>query len=147
MHNYTNNCRKEKEPCQSTALDHKMYVGFSGGDDGNRTRVRKPIHTTFYGCSLFFTFPCIIVNKHTMMLGSLQYTARTQALSCGVHHWSTPYPKPWYSSARRAAIKQLLIQNYCCRLILKRAPFKEICASLPAYHASKSPSKPLHPHK
>ena len=77
---------KEKEPCINTALRHKMYVGLSGGDDGNRTRVRKPIHTTFYGCSLFLTFPRVIVNKHTITLGSLQYTARTQALSCGVHH-------------------------------------------------------------
>ena len=69
-----------------TKIPNGILIYGGGGDDGNRTRVRKPIHTTFYGCSLLLTFPRIIVNKHTMMLGSLQYTARTQALSCGVRH-------------------------------------------------------------
>jgi len=30
---------------------------FSGGGDGNRTRVRKPFGTTFSGCRLSFEFP------------------------------------------------------------------------------------------
>ena len=40
---------------------------------------------------------------------------------------STPLPEPWYSRARRAAAlrQPLPVQNYRCRLILKRVPFKE----------------------
>lgn len=62
-----------------------LYVGLAGGDDGNRTRVRKPIRTTFYERSLLLTFPRIIGNKHPIKLGSLQYTLETQALLQRVH--------------------------------------------------------------
>lgn len=127
--------------CGTTSL----YVGLAGGDDGNRTRVRKSIRMNFYECSLLLTFPRIIGNKHPIKLSSLQYTLETQALPQCVHRWSTPKPKPRYSSAGRAALKQLLIQNYCCRLILKRCRFKRWHKPLLAYHVSKSPSKPLHP--
>ena len=33
---------------------------FSGGGDGNRTRVRKSIHAVFSGCSLFAEFPTLV---------------------------------------------------------------------------------------
>ena len=56
-----------------------------GGDDGNRTRVRKSIRMNFYECSLLLTFPRIIGNKHPTMLSSLQYTYGTQALPECVH--------------------------------------------------------------
>lgn len=56
-----------------------------GGDDGNRTRVRKPIHTTFYEHSLLLTFPQISANRHALIIGSLQYIMQTQALLHDVH--------------------------------------------------------------
>ena len=34
-----------------------------GGDGGNRNRVRKPILTTFYECSLSIEFPDLICRK------------------------------------------------------------------------------------
>lgn len=136
---------KEKSSCISTETFLPAGASPPGGDDGNRTRVRKPIRMNFYECSLLLTFPRVIGNKHPTMLSSLQYTDGTQALPECVHRWSTPKPKPRYSSAGRAAIKQLLIQNYCCRLILKRCRFKRWHKPLLAYHVSKSPSKPLHP--
>ena len=70
-------------------------------------------------------FPHALANKHALALGSLQYIRRLQASPSDVHHQSTPVPMPWYSQDRRALTKQQLIQNYCCRLILKRTPFKE----------------------
>jgi len=33
------------------------FVFFNGGDGGNRNRVRKPIPTNFYECSLLFVIP------------------------------------------------------------------------------------------
>lgn len=136
---------KEKSSCISTETFLPAGASPPGGDDGNRTRVRKSIRTTFYERSLLLTFPRIIGNKHPIKLGSLQYTLGTQALPECVHRLSTPKPKPRYSSAGRAAIKQLLIQNYCCRLILKRRLFKRRRDPLLAYYVSKPPSKPLHP--
>lgn len=62
-----------------------LYVGLAGGDDGNRTRVRKPIRMNFYECSLLLTFPRVIGNKHPIKLGSLQYTMRAQTLPQSVH--------------------------------------------------------------
>lgn len=75
--------RKSRRPnvCGTTNL----YVGLAGGDDGNRTRVRKSIRMNFYECSLLLTFPRIIGNKHPTMLSSLQYTYGTQALPECVH--------------------------------------------------------------
>lgn len=143
--NLVNYCVKRKP---SWAIQDGLPAGASppGGDDGNRTRVRKPIRTTFYERSLSLTFPHPAGDKHPARFSSLQYTFGTQALPKCVHRWSTPRPKPRYSSEGRAAIKQLLIQNYCCRLILKRRRLKRWRKPLLAYYVSRSPSKPLHPH-
>ena len=123
---------------------YQMAQFWIGGDDGNRTRVRKPIHTTFYERSLLFTFPRITANRHALMLSSLQYIIQTQALLYDVHHWSAPVPRPWYFSDRRAAIKQLLIQNYRCRLILKRVRVIEISTVLCSLIVLQSPRRNLY---
>ncbi len=62
-----------------------LYVGLAGGDDGNRTRVRKSIRTTFYERSLPLTFPRSAADRRAAKLSSLQYILRTQALPQDVH--------------------------------------------------------------
>ena len=41
------------------------------GDDGNRTRVRKPIHKTFFERSLSFAFPQSPADRHAELIGNL----------------------------------------------------------------------------
>lgn len=75
----------KKSSCISTETFLPAGASPPGGDDGNRTRVRKSIRMNFYECSLLLTFPRIIGNKHPIMLSSLQYTLETQALPQCVH--------------------------------------------------------------
>ena len=76
-----------------------------GGADENRTRVRKQIPANFYGCSLLSRLspiPSDTASRHAVFFGSLKYIHRSQACPMHVHHWSTPWPKPWSSKVRRA---------------------------------------------
>ena len=50
---------------------HPVWVAFYyGGDEGNRTPVRKQLDKTFSGRSLLFTFPYPGGNKHPTGLSS-----------------------------------------------------------------------------
>ena len=61
----------------------------SGGDEENRTPVRKPIHANFYESSRLFRlapFPSARANRHAPRFGRLQYTDRSQSSPADVHH-------------------------------------------------------------
>ena len=56
------NCRKQFHSSQGEFHRKKVFVKndkglFSGGDGGNRTRVRKPVTGAFYECSGSFDIP------------------------------------------------------------------------------------------
>ena len=72
---------KEEPP-----LDLHQMVVWNGGAEGNRTPVRKQLGKTFSGCSLLFTFPYPIGNKHSMGLGSFMMHGALKALRThGLH--------------------------------------------------------------
>ena len=98
-------------PVRMTDLIEKTTseeVVFFGGDGGNRNRVRKPVHTTFSGCSQSFDIP-----SHTRRLTGLyaQYPLMRDGIrGCSavhVHCWSTPESEPQYSQVRRVALRSL----------------------------------------
>ena len=61
-------------------------VFFFGGDEGNRTPVRKQFGRTFSGRSLLFTFPYPAGNKHPAGLGSFIMRGALKALRThGLH--------------------------------------------------------------
>ena len=47
-----------------------VYVKVDGGDEENRTPVRKPFGTAFYGRRLSFEFPALTVGSQTERVGS-----------------------------------------------------------------------------
>lgn len=128
-----------------------------GGDEGSRTPVRKCLLWTFSGRSRLFTFPHRIVNRHTRRLGSFIYAWRPQSLSPARsplkrHHPARFVALPGSASAHSGRRSQSLIRprqqrnsDYRCSLIY-RCPLVSGWAPLPAYPASTSPSKPVHPH-
>ena len=63
-----------------------VYVKVDGGDEENRTPVRKFIHKRLSERSLRSTFPHIKVRKQTLMLGSFIVHGRLKALPAHVHH-------------------------------------------------------------
>ena len=66
----TKKCRKQ-ENAYSIRTGVQNTVGIpSGGDEGNRTPVRKQLGKTFSGRSLLFTFPLPHGNKHPYGIGS-----------------------------------------------------------------------------
>ena len=69
---------------------------FCGGDEENRTPVRKFIHKRLSERSLRLTFPHIKDRKQTLMLGSFIVHGRLKALPAHVHHWMTLLSRPWY---------------------------------------------------
>ena len=71
-------------------------VHFFGGDEENRTPVRKPIHPRLSERSLWSTFPYIKVRKQTLVLGSFIVHGMLKALHTHVHHWMTLLSRPWY---------------------------------------------------
>ena len=46
-----------KAYCTGALLNCPIYMGLSGGGEGNRTPVRKPIRRNFSGCRPSFAFP------------------------------------------------------------------------------------------
>ena len=72
----------EKRP----PLDFYQMVAWNGGDEGNRTPVRKQFGRTFSGRSLLFTFPYPAGNKHSARLGSFIMRGTLKALRThGLH--------------------------------------------------------------
>ena len=57
-----------------------------GGDEGNRTPVRKQLGKTFSGRSLLFTFPYPDENKHSSELSSFMMHGALKALRTHVLH-------------------------------------------------------------
>ena len=96
-------------------------------------------------------FPRESASKHADGFGRLWYIGQATAVTCR----RSPLIDALMDQSQNncvavvteaaGAVKQQPVQNYSCRLILKRAPFYGICASRLAYHASRSPSKPLRP--
>ena len=59
---------------------------FIGGDEGNRTPVRKQLDKTFSGRSLLFTFPYPAGNKHPAELSSFMMRGMGKAYHTHVLH-------------------------------------------------------------
>ena len=82
------NSRKYKKTAHMR--DNTQVRGqISGGDEENRTPVRKPIHANFYESSRLFRlapFPSARANRHAPRFGRLQYTDRSQSSPADVHH-------------------------------------------------------------
>lgn len=57
-----------------------------GGGEGNRTPVRKPSRTAFYGCSFIFKFPPNAAIKQAAFIGSFILQATAQSFAVPVHH-------------------------------------------------------------
>ena len=57
-----------------------------GGDEGNRTPVRKQLGRTFSGRSLLFTFPYAAENKHPTEFGSFMMRGMGKAYHTHVLH-------------------------------------------------------------
>ena len=89
--------RKREKPCRtsifakrkrlivSDTLVSKLSTLF-GGDEGNRTPVRKQFGRTFSGRSLLFTFPYRTENKHPVRLSSFMMHGALKALRThGLH--------------------------------------------------------------
>ena len=57
-----------------------------GGDEGNRTPVRKQLGKTFSGRSLLFTFPYPAGNKHPARFGSFMMRGMGKAYHTHVLH-------------------------------------------------------------
>ena len=66
-----------------TALVGGFYIG---GDEGNRTPVRKQLGRNFSGCSLLFTFPHPGGNKHSTGISSFMMHGALKALRTHVLH-------------------------------------------------------------
>ena len=66
-----------------------------GGDEENRTPVRKFIHKRLSERSLRLTFPHIKVRKQALMIGSFIVHGSLKALTAHVHHWMTLLSRPW----------------------------------------------------
>ena len=71
----------------TTIKGHPFGVAFYyGGDEGNRTPVRKQFGRTFSGRSLLFTFPYLAENKHPTRLSSFIMRGTLKALRThGLH--------------------------------------------------------------
>lgn len=55
---------------KSLRKDFHLFGGILGGDEENRTPVRKPLGTAFYGRRLSFEFPALTVGSQTVRVGS-----------------------------------------------------------------------------
>ena len=60
-----NSCKQKRKP-----LKIAVFSVF-GGDEGNRTPVRKSLTKTFYECSLSFTFPLHSADKQALYISNL----------------------------------------------------------------------------
>ena len=114
----------------------------AGGDEGNRTPVRKPLDITFFGCRL--SFALFLTNADNQALERSSHLVLDRCGDNSRCKFTTDFtlsPKSWYSQEERAVrrprhchcklpkestIRQPL-QLYCCRLFfnfrqLKRLP-------------------------
>ena len=122
-----------------------MCRDISGGDGGNRTRVRKSIARAFYGCSCCIKSPLYFSQQQDKYRASLRFMTKAEAGLCS--------PLPLVDALSYVAVVigktssiKLLRQLYCCRLFLSLQFLKRDLQPLPAYRGSQPPSKPLHPH-
>ncbi len=81
----------------------KVFIQYcSGGGEGSRTPVRKPVHTNFSGCRMLFKIPESGGQHSNCPFRYFPVTAAVRKkLPPVVHRWSTPLPKPRYSPAGR----------------------------------------------
>ena len=74
-----------------------VYVKVDGGDEENRTPVRKFIRKRLSERSLCLTFPYGKARKQALPLGSFIVHGRLKALSAHGHHKMTLLSGPWSS--------------------------------------------------
>ena len=98
----------------------------SGGAEGNRTPVRKQLDKTFSGCSLLFTFPHPIGNKHSMGLGSFMMHGALKALRTHVLYSDHTRARLVDLPGRMGALIRQPEQQFCCQLILKSTRFNAV---------------------
>ena len=85
----------EVDTTKNTPWRFAMTCFFDGGDEENRTPVRKFIHKRLSERSLRLTFPHIKVRKQALMIGSFIVHGSLKALTAHVHHWMTLLSRPW----------------------------------------------------
>jgi len=128
-----------------------------GGDEGSRTPVRKPIHTTFSGCSRSIGIPAENAGQQASPDGSfLMHDGYKSKLT--VHGRCCMMPVrngrdfPFGTFEGRSVPPTdrphlgsqcyVIVSVYCLSWsFLRDSP------ALPAYRTAKSPSKPLRPHE
>ena len=132
--------------------DKSKLVVFSGGADGNWTRVQRPLDITFSVGSQSIKASLIATptDRLRISVSSLCMTDTEETLgSCSLLIWRTVRAVVLsHGTGGVSAASQLTLQEqqFCCRLLFKL----DIIRGYPArhaYHASKSLSKPLRPHK
>ena len=75
-----------KSKSEQFRRNETVRICFFGGDEGNRTPVRKQFGRTFSGRSLLFTFPYLTENKHSERLSSFIVRGMLKALHThGLH--------------------------------------------------------------
>ncbi len=112
-------------PSQKTGNSRSRngYFLFFGGIGGSRTPVRKPIHTSFYTFIRSFKSPLKRSDRQDHFSAALWIRRGLQGAHPG--RWllnDAPLEAAALIGRTEAALRQLLIQIYCLRLILK-CPF------------------------
>ena len=99
--------------------DSCRNLSFSGGGEGNRTPVQKPIPSGISERRHLFAFPCADVKCQTSAFGSFQFVTQEEAALRSCAPLNDALAEPWSSPVGRQPLIRLQEQRYCCQLILK----------------------------
>ena len=115
-----------------------------GGAGGSRTPVRKPIHTSFYTLSQSFESPRRHSGWQDYLRAALWLRQELQGYHSG--RWLLCHAQTEAAALigrTEAALRQLLIQIYCLRLILS-CPFVKSLGELCVLNGLHSPRRNLY---